>query len=335
MSHHSLSSKKDYNMKLYIRLLIVFILFSTNVFCIQGQVKKQARVPSFEEYINKYKNLAIQQQKEYKIPASIKLAQGLLESAAGSSRLARIGNNHFGIKCKEEWRGGRMYHDDDAKNECFRTYKSAEESYLDHSLFLANRKYYVSLFDLNIYDYKGWAHGLQKSGYATDKSYGEKLIRIIETYELYKYDKAKPQDKTYISDEIYEIRLNIQDSNKDYPESLYWKRRIHQTNGIHFITVQANDTYDIIAYDTRLKRKKLLKYNEVTIDHKLNSGDILYLQAKKKYASKENNTHTIKGGDSMHSISQLYGMRLKSLYKLNKLKEDYIPKPGDILKVRK
>ena len=319
-------------MKIYFRLFITLILLYANIICIQGQGKKQA---SYEEYINKYKNLAIQMQKEYKIPASIKLAQGLLETAAGSSRLAKIGNNHFGIKCKDEWRGGRMYHDDDAVGECFRTYKSAEDSYLDHSKFLSERKYYVSLFQLDIYDYKAWARGLQQSGYATDKAYGTKLINLIETYELYKYDRVvKVASKTSIKDDIYEIKLNTTIS-KDFPDATNWRRRIHQVNGIHYITAQPNDTYDIIAYDTRLKLKKLLKYNEVTKEYKLKNDDIVFLQGKKKYASKDNSIHIVKGGDSMHSISQQYGMHLKSLYKLNKLKDNYTPKPGDILKVRK
>ena len=317
-------------MKLYLRLSVVLVLFVISNVHSQGQ----KRNPTYEEYINKYKNLAIQLQNEYKIPASIKLAQGLLETGAGSSRLARVGNNHFGIKCKEEWRGGRMYHDDDAVGECFRTYKSAEDSYLDHSLFLSQRKYYVSLFDLDIYDYKGWAHGLFKCGYATDKAYGTKLISLIETYELYKYDRMKISDKASIKDDIYEIKLHESDKN-NYEDPTNWRRRILQTNGVHYITAQAGDTYDIIAYDTRLKLKKLLKYNEVTRENELKNNDIVYLQSKKKYASKENSTHIVKRGDSMHSISQLYGMRMKSLYKLNKLKEDYIPKPDDILKVRK
>ena len=319
-------------MKQYLRLYITFILFVANILCIQGQTKK---LTSYEEYINKYRNLAIQQQKEYNIPASITLAQGLLETGAGTSRLARIGNNHFGIKCKDEWRGGRMYHDDDAKGECFRTYKSAEDSYIDHSKFLSERKYYVALFDLDIYDYKGWAHGLQSSGYATDKLYGTKLIRLIETYELYKYDRTKVDEKTSVKDDIYEIKINTPSGKTDFPNAVYWKHRLLQTNGVYHILAQPNDTYDIISYDTRLKAKKLLKYNEVKKDHQLKSNDIVYLQAKKKYASKEHSIHTVKVGDSMHSISQQYGMRMKSLYKLNKLKKDYIPKKGDILKVRK
>ena len=319
-------------MKLYIRIFITLLLFIANIFCIQGQKKN----PAYEEYINKYKNLAIQLQQEYKIPASIKLAQGLLETGGGSSRLAKIGNNHFGIKCKPEWRSGRMYHDDDAAGECFRTYKSAEESYIDHSKFLSERIYYVKLFDLDIYDYKGWTRGLQASGYATDKAYGTKLLNLIETYELYKYDRVKVPEKTKkIEDDIYEIRIDAPNGKTDYKDPINWRRRIYQTNGIHFITAQSGDTYNIIAYDTRLKLKKLLKYNEVTKEHQLKDGDIVFLQGKKKYASKENSIHTVKGGDSMHSISQQYGMRLKSLYKLNKLKDNYTPKPGDTLKVRK
>ena len=318
-------------MKQYISLFIAFIIFSANIFCVQGQGKKQ---PLYEEYIDKYKNLAIQQQKEYKIPASITLAQGLLETGAGKSRLATVGNNHFGIKCKDEWTGGRMYHDDDAIGECFRTYKDAQASYLDHSKFLAERKYYVSLFKLDLYDYKAWAHGLQSSGYATDKAYGTKLINLIETYELYKYDRAKVEEKTTIKDDIYEIKLTTPDT-KAFPDAINWRRRLQRTNGVHFINAQKNDTYDIIAYDTRLKIKKLLKFNEVSKEHVLKTDDVVFLQAKKKYASKGNSTYTVKPGDSMHSISQQYGMRLKSLYKLNKLKDNYVPKPGDILKVRK
>ncbi len=298
----------------------------------QGQ--KQTRLSSFDEYINKYKDLAILQQREYKIPASITLAQGLLESAAGNSRLARNGNNHFGIKCKPEWRGGKIYHDDDEKNECFRTYKTVEDSYKDHSIFLAERKYYTSLFDLDIHDYRGWAHGLQKCGYATDKSYGEKLVRLIETYELYKYDKAKSVTHKYIDDDIYEIKLNTEYERK-HPEVTNWRRRIHEMNGIHYITAQVNDSYEIIAYDTRMKLKRLLKYNEVTRDQELREGDLIYLQPKKKYADKKYRTHVVREGESVYSISQIYGMKLKSIYKLNKLKDNYIPIPGDILKVRK
>ena len=323
--------KLIYNMNHYFRFFYVCTLL---IIC-TVQVQAQKRHPSYESYINKYKDLAIQQQLQYKIPASITLAQGLLETGAGSSRLAIEGNNHFGIKCKDEWTGGRMYHDDDEKNECFRTYKSAEDSYIDHSLFLAYRKYYTALFDLDIYDYKGWAHGLQKAGYATDKQYGTKLIGLIETYELHIYDKAKLSVISNIEDDIYEIKINAPASIKGLPNITNWRRRIFIINDIHYITAQKDDTYDIIAYDTRMKLKRLYKYNEVTKDIILKEGDFVFLQNKKKYASKGHITHTVSGGDSMHSISQQYGMKLKKLYKLNNLKNDYIPKTGDILRIRK
>ena len=315
------------------RFLIICILF-IGCFNIQGHGQK--RSPSYEAYINKYKNLAIQQQKEYKIPASIKIAQGLLETGAGTSRLARIGNNHFGIKCKEEWTGGRMYHDDDAVGECFRTYKTAEDSYLDHSQFLAYRKYYVSLFKLDLYDYKAWARGLQECGYATDKGYGQKLINIIEDYELYKLDKAKiATDGMYPRDDIYGIKINADEGSNFIKRFTNLRRNIYEVNGVHYIVAQEGDTYDFIAYDTRMKVKRLLKLNETTKEQTLKAGDNVFLQGKKKYASKGNTTHTVRAGDSMHKISQLYGMKLKSLYKLNNLKKDYTPKQGDIIKVRK
>jgi LysM repeat protein len=317
---------------MYGRILFAICLALTaNAVYVQGQ--RANRMPHFEAYIEKYKDLAIQQQKEYKIPASITLAQGLLESAAGNSRLARIGNNHFGIKCKEEWRGGKMYHDDDEINECFRTYKTVEESFIDHSIFLSKRKYYVSLFDLDIHDYKGWAYGLQKCNYATDKSYGAKLVQLIETYELYKLDRAKIAEETYLDDDIYEIKLKTPNSKK-FPAITNWRRRIHEVNGIHYITAQTNDSYDIIAYDTRMTLRRLLKYNESTREQRLKEGDIIFLQPKKKYASKGNILHIVKEGESLHSISQSYGMKLKSLYKLNKLKTKYTPKPGDYLRIR-
>jgi hypothetical protein len=310
---------------------------------VQGEsrtkVEAKAKIPSFEEYIRKYKNLAIQNQKEYKIPASITLAQGLLESAAGDSYLARAGNNHFGIKCKETWDGKRIYHTDDAPDECFRRYASVEDSYLDHSLFLSKRKYYTSLFKLDISDYRAWAYGLQKCGYATDKMYGDKLVRIIETYELYKYDKDVPFTKKSIrfdEDDIYEVKIEPADKRKEVPASNNWRRKIYENNGIHYVIAKENDTYDMIAYDMQARTSKLLKYNEVSKGFTLDEGDKVYLQVKRKYAdSKDKEIHTVAVGESLHDISQQYGLKLKSLYKLNKLKENYIPKPGDTLRVSK
>jgi hypothetical protein len=309
---------------------------------IRAKIEAKAKVPSFEEYVRKYKNLAMQHQKEYKIPASITLAQGLLESAAGGSYLAKMGNNHFGIKCKETWDGKKIYHTDDAPDECFRRYSTVEDSYKDHALFLAKRKYYTSLFKLDLYDYKGWAHGLQRCGYATDKRYGEKLVRLIETYELYKYDRS-PEPVNFVrqnpieEDDIYEIAIATQEQNKSYKSSIgSWLRKIYENNGIHYVIARENDTYDKIAHDMQSRTSKILKYNEVPDDFRLKEGDIVYLQDKKKYASDyESNIHIVSAGESLHTISQQYGIKLKSLYKLNKLKDSYIPKPGDTLRVSK
>ena len=180
-------------MRLSLHFLGILLL---SLVCLSAGAESQRKLTSYQKYISKYSDLAIQHQKKYRIPASITLAQGLLESGAGQSDLARRSNNHFGIKCHSDWRGGRVYHDDDLRGECFRKYKRVEDSYDDHSRFLAERSRYERLFKLNIKDYKGWAKGLQKCGYATDRAYANKLIKVIEDYELYRFDSGKRKKKT-------------------------------------------------------------------------------------------------------------------------------------------
>ena len=162
----------------YFFLFVPFIFYSQNL-------------NKVEIYINDYKDLAIEHMNIYGIPASIKLAQGILESGSGKSELAVNSNNHFGIKCHSNWEGERTYYDDDEKNECFRKYKLVKDSYIDHSLFLSNKGRYSSLFNLKITDYKGWAKGLKKAGYATDPEYANNLIRLIEKYYLFDFDNKK------------------------------------------------------------------------------------------------------------------------------------------------
>ena len=175
--------------------LIILSLLTVCLIALPTQAYGQHKLAAYQKYIKTYGTLAIKQQTQYKIPASITLAQGLLESGAGQSDLARRSNNHFGIKC-HEWKGARVYHDDDLRGECFRKYSTVEQSYTDHSKFLAERPRYASLFKLRITDYKGWAKGLQKCGYATDRAYANKLIKVIEDYELYRYDRMKVVKKT-------------------------------------------------------------------------------------------------------------------------------------------
>ncbi|KKB45275.1 hypothetical protein HMPREF1212_05230 [Parabacteroides sp. HGS0025] len=301
-------------MKLTIR--IICLLFFITTF---AEAATQRKVPSYEKYIKTYSDLAVQHQKKYKIPASITLAQGLLESGAGQSDLARRSNNHFGIKCHSDWRGGRVYHDDDLRGECFRKYKRVEDSYEDHSKFLL-RSRYERLFDLKITDYKGWARGLQKCGYATDRAYANKLIKVIEDYELYRYDTGKG----------HKISQKEREKQK-YPKLRY---TIYRTFGLLYVYAKENDSFDRIAQSLDFKVKDLKKFNEVPEDFPLQKGDIVYLEKKKKKADKPYYDHVVQIGESMHSISQKYGIQIKSLYKINKKDKDYIPEEGDVLKLR-
>ena len=274
----------------------------------------QTRNRQYEAYIKQYRELAVEEMKKYHIPASITLAQGLLESGAGQSTLARKSNNHFGIKCGSDWRGKTASHDDDARGECFRAYKHPKQSYEDHSKFLANRPRYASLFKLDITDYKGWARGLKKAGYATNPRYAEQLIGIIELYDLHKYDRKG---------------------------GLKWMKENpnpHQTyiaNGLVYIVVRAGDSWKSISKELDISQKKLRKYNDLYKGYALQVGDILYLEKKNRKADKEHIVHVLRAGESMYSVSQKYGIRLKNLYKLNKMDEDDpAPEVGTILRLR-
>ena len=292
------------------KILKLFLILIISCLTLQSQTRNK----QYEDYIKKYRELAVEEMKKYHIPASITLAQGLLESGAGQSTLARKSNNHFGIKCGGDWTGKTVSHDDDARGECFRAYKHPKESYEDHSKFLAGRPRYASLFNLNITDYKGWARGLKKAGYATNPRYADQLIGIIELYELYKYD-----DKNYLK----WIKKN--------PNP-------HQTyiaNDLLYIVVRAGDSWKSISQEFDISQKKLRKYNDLYKGYALQVGDILYLEKKNKKADKEHIVHVLRAGESMYSISQKYGIRLKNLYKLNKMDEDDpAPQIGAILRLR-
>lgn len=279
----------------------------------------------YQTYINQYRDLAIEQMLKFKIPASITLAQGLLESGAGYSELATKGNNHFGIKC-HGWTGRKTYHDDDEAQECFRAYNNVYESYEDHSLLLSRQPRYRSLFSLDGDDYKGWAHGLKKCGYATSPTYAQKLIGIIELYKLQQYDKAKKYDR-FMESRTY----------KDSPSAKGGiLHPIHRCNKNYYIVVKQGDTFRSLGKELGLSYRKIAKYNERNKRDKLVVGETIYLKKKQKKADKtyKNRPHTVKPGESMYSIAQYYGMRVKSLYKKNGLSPDYVPKVGDKLRVR-
>lgn len=287
-----------------------------------GQMKWNQR---YQTYINQYRDLAIEQMLKYKIPASITLAQGLLESGAGYSELATKGNNHFGIKC-HGWKGRKSYHDDDERQECFRAYNNVYESYEDHSVLLTTQPRYSMLFSINKTDYKGWAHGLKKCGYATSPTYAQKLIGIIELYKLHQYDKATKYDH-------FMEKRSYKDASAAMGGMLH---PIHSYNKNYYVVVKSGDTFKSLGKELGLSYRKLAKYNERKKNDKLVPGETIYLKKKQKKADKayKNRPHVVKEGDSMYSIAQYYGIRLKSLYTKNGLTPDYQIKVGDKLRVR-
>ena len=286
----------------------------------------QRRLAVYEEYINRYSDIAVQQMIDYRIPASITLAQGILESGAGKSDLARSSNNHFGIKCHRGWQGEKVYAADDTPNDCFRKYAKVEDSYADHSLFLTSGARYRELFDLRITDYKGWARGLQKNGYATDRAYANKLIKLIEDYELYKFDNKNYRRGVTRTQREENIRQEISQMN--------WTHQPYKTHGLIYVIAVAGDTYAGIANEFGFKEKDLLRFNEVSEGFPLNEGDIVYFQKKRARAVEPYYRHIVEVGESMYSISQKYGMQLRNLYRLNKKNYEYVPEEGDVLKLR-
>ncbi|MEN8225206.1 MAG: glucosaminidase domain-containing protein [Bacteroidota bacterium] len=295
---------------------------------------------SVEEYIMTYKETAMDKMDAYGIPASITLAQGILESGSGNSELARKANNHFGIKCHKGWNGKTYHMDDDAKDECFRKYKSPDESYRDHSLFLTTRDRYADLFTLEITDYKSWAKGLKKAGYATNPKYPQLLIRIIEENYLYEFDNGitpsylastKPvaTQATLLSDNTIEVP-----ASSDFELIEIWEtgRKVYVNNGVKFIFVEKGDSYSDIAADFEIYSWQLPKYNELDKKASIQAGQMIYIEKKKK-KNKKVDTHTVRSGESMHSISQLYGVQLRQLYKKNKMEEGISAQTGDVLKL--
>lgn len=279
---------------------------------------------SFQTYIDQYRDLAIQEMLRYNIPASITLAQGLLESGAGKSELVRKGNNHFGIKC-HGWTGRTVYHDDDLTQECFRAYDNALQSFEDHSKFLVKGSRYRSLFSLKRTDYKGWARGLKAAGYATNPAYADRLISLIELYKLYEYDHAKNYDK-----------FMAHHSAVDQPVKGRELHPIHIYNKNYYLQARQGDTFKSIADEIGISYRKLAKYNERDAKDRLVQNEVIWLKKKQKKADKayKNRPHRVKRGESMYSIAQYYGIQLKSLYKMNSMSPDDDIHVGDLLRVR-
>ena len=297
-----------------------------------------------EEYIQTYKDIAMREMREYKIPASITLAQGLLESGAGNSALAREAKNHFGIKCHKGWEGETYIMDDDEKNECFRKYKNAEESFKDHSIFLTTRGRYSALFELDITDYQGWAKGLKAAGYATNPKYAQLLIDRIDLYDLTKYDQIALGQRTDdnqlpdIAPEDELLELAYSPANRSVFELVDMtaeKRFIYENNGVRFIFAKEGETPEQLAKDLGIKFNKFCEYNLLKRPDEMvfHSGDVVYLDKlrNKNWKAKK---YTVAEGETLRDVALRFAVRPERILKMNGLKEGERISTGQVVWLR-
>lgn len=285
------------------------------------------------QYIDLWKDVAIKQMREYEIPASITLAQAILESGDGNSELARKANNHFGIKC-HDWKGKKTYHDDDKRNECFRKYDDAGQSFKDHSLFL-QRNRYAFLFDLKITDYKGWAKGLKKAGYATNPKYPALLIRLIEENDLTQYDKMALDRKYDPKDQpIVQSKPSSADSRDEIVVNVGQSQAVYLSdNNIKYIVAETDQSPERLAQTLDMGAWQIKKYNDLNDNARIEKGERIYIQPKRN-KSKKHERHVVATGETLESISQLYGVKVKKILKHSDLPKNYKVKPGDTLRLK-
>jgi LysM repeat protein len=290
---------------------------------------------SKEDYIQLYKDIAIEEMNEFGIPASITLAQGILESGNGNSLLAIEAKNHFGIKCHKEWTGKTYHMDDDEANECFRKYENPLESFKDHSLFLTTRPRYAFLFELEITDYVGWAKGLKSAGYATNPQYADILIKNIEEFKLYEFDRLFNKDLFDHSPDkpVVQAHKNTGDEEDFGVINIgEGQHQIYKNNGVKFIYARKGDSFQSLAKEAEIAEWQIRSYNEVKSKDNISDGQIIYLQAKKSKAKEA--YHIVKPGETLYDISQQHAMKLKKLCKYNTLKKDATLYPDQKLKLR-
>lgn len=304
-----------------------FLLLVSGIFLSFGTFSLHAQTPEHLKYIEEYKDIAILEMERAGIPASIKLAQGILESNAGQSFLAKRGNNHFGIKCGDNWNGKTVYRKDDDYDDrgkliesCFRAYRTVEAGYVAHSEFLRDprKNYrYGFLFQIDPTDYRRWAYGLKKAGYATSATYPEKLIDIIERYQLFQYDRMSTIDL-------------------ETPGSELIAGVIMQTNDVKYTLAAPEETVAEIAERTDMALRKLIDYNEHLVDGNqiLGDGEKVYLQRKRSSYRGRQQYHTVAAGESMIDIANLYGLRLDKLYKRNRMDTGQEPAVREEIKLR-
>jgi LysM repeat protein len=315
-------------------------LFYLLLIFISGFAKLNAQKLTPEQYIDTYKDIAIKEMRRMGVPAAITLAQGLLETENGNSDLVKKSNNHFGIKCKTSWTAETVYHDDDEVGECFRSYKDAEDSYKDHSNYLRGNERYAFLFTLAPTDYKGWAKGLRKAGYATNPKYPEILIRNIEKYDLEQYtvDGLKEEEKGAAKNEPGNSPPVVKSEDKnalladvEQETSLTANESMDVINGLKYIKAEKGTSLLAIAYANDIDLSKLLAYNDLQNDGILKEDQLIFLQ--KKSAACKADFYVVQGGESLHDIAQKNGVQLKYLLKYNDLTENSLVSAGTKLKL--
>jgi LysM repeat protein len=328
----------------YLFLFLIISLLLDSCRTSKPVVSYSAGAPNAAAYIEKYKDLAVSEMKRTGIPASITLAQGMIESDFGRSSLAREGNNHFGIKCHNDWTGPTIRHDDDRRNECFRKYRRPEESFYDHSDFLKSASRYSFLFDLSSTDYKGWARGLKKAGYATNPDYANMLIRKIEENNLFYYDRDYLAKEKHLPQAVLvkpdSSKLVIEEEITDAPvinsssSVSATVPRIMENNRIQYIIVKDGESVGSIEKDFELLKWELTRYNELKSDFVPVPGQILYLQPKRDKAEPGKEVHIVAEGETLYLISQKYGMKLSKLYEYNRMAEGEEPVIGQKIWLR-
>ena len=313
------------------------IALAAFVLAIAAGARAQVRLTR-EEYVDRYKHIAVAQMERYGIPASITMAQGILESDCGNSLLSMKSNNHFGIKCKSNWKGDRVYHDDDAKGECFRAYPTVEASYEDHAEFLDSQPRYDSLFAYASDDYKSWARGLKAAGYATAPDYAQRLIRIIEESQLYLLDRPHGQhlyakrfglernpEEWFSSqssvEEVARTETAVDPDNYRVTINAHEGYNVYMTNGVHYVLAKENDTFEHIGQLFRLSPRNLRKFNDLK-DKRAQpmTGEVVYIERKKKHWEGNSRHHIAREGETAYAVGQSYAIRTRSVEKMNRLK---------------
>ncbi len=299
--------------------LFIFLLFFSVSFCAGAQKI------SVEEYIEQYKDIAIREMKRMGVPAAIILAQGILETENGNSDLVKRSNNHFGIKCKETWTGERVYHDDDARGECFRAYENAEDSYRDHSNYLKGSNRYAFLFKLDPTDYKGWAYGIKRAGYATNPRYPQILIKNIEQYNLQQYTLAGLDNlPKYEEDKAKELPVEIKGEGEITPVENAsddgTEERIITINKTKCVLAKKGTSLLAIAIKNNINLNKLVEFNDLDKEGILDKDQYVFLHKKPKTGGME--FYIIQAGETLYDAAQKNGVQLKYLREYNAFNND-------------